>query len=139
MLAGNLDARVGDVLRVWNPTNATGFPSTHGVVAAVRGTPQRPVVTFAEPLPASLCAEELLWVNDNLTGAGFHFFNNTIQSRRFGVLCMGRDGVISSNRFVDNPGPAILLINDDDYDDPHEASIGQESNLDQPQSALINF
>ena len=48
---------------------------------------------------------------------GFNFVNNSIQSRRFGVLCMGRDGVIKDNTFTDNPGPSVLLINDDDYDD----------------------
>ena len=69
-------------------------------------------------------ANSLQWVNDNFTGPGFHFHNNTIQSRRFGVLCMGRDGVISENTFQDNPGPSVMLLNDDDYDDPKEARMG---------------
>jgi len=64
------------------------------------------------------------FANDNQTGPGFKFARNTMQSRRFGVLCMGKDGVIEDNRFVDNPGPAVLLINDDDYDDPREARMG---------------
>eukprot|EP01047_Picozoa_sp_COSAG01_P003435 COSAG01_NODE_102_length_26290_cov_94.760299_7_plen_141_part_00 len=63
-------------------------------------------------------------MNDALTGPGFRLYNNTIQSRRFGVLCMGRDGVIESNTFVDNPGPSILLLNDDDYDNPRESRMG---------------
>ena len=45
-----------------------------------------------------------------MTGPGFRLINNSIQSRRFGVLCMGRDGTISQNSFFDNPGPSILLI-----------------------------
>lgn len=66
----------------------------------------------------------LVWVNDNLTAPGFRVTRNVIQSRRFGVLCMARDGRITQNAFVDNPGPSVLLINDDDYDDPHEARKG---------------
>jgi hypothetical protein len=83
-------------------------------------------VTFARALPGITCGagSPLQWVNDALSGPGFLLRNNTIQSRRFGALIMGRDGAIMGNRFVDNPGPTILLLNDDDYDNPHESRMG---------------
>jgi hypothetical protein len=84
-------------------------------------------VTFAQPLPPAVTcspSSKLQWVNDALTAPGFQLINTTIQSRRFGVLCMGRDGIIAGNRFLDNPGPSILLINDDDYDNPRESRMG---------------
>ena len=84
-------------------------------------------VTLTAPLPAAIecgAQSKLQWVNDALTGPGFKLLNSTIQSRRFGVLCMGRDGEITGNRFENNPGPSILLLNDDDYDNPAESRMG---------------
>ena len=102
-------------MRIWNPHNASGLPASSGeVVSAERSTSTELVVKFTQPLPGITCEPSFQWVNDALTGPGFRIINSTIQSRRFGVLCMGRDGVIEGNKFVDNPGPAILLLNDDD-------------------------
>ena len=91
-----------------------------------RGASTELVVTFAAPLPGITCGPEskLQWVNDALTGPGFRLHNNSIQSRRFGALVMGRDGEISANRFHDNPASSILLLNDDDYDNPRESRMG---------------
>ena len=120
---------LGDVVRVWNPTSPDGLPAASGVVIATsEGKSARTelVVTFAAPLPGITCGptSKLQWANDALTGPGFRLHNNTIQSRRFGALVMGRDGEISSNRFQDNPASSILLLNDDDYDNPSEARMG---------------
>ena len=122
--------RVGDVIRVWNPLNQTsGLPVASGVVVAATGSKTESselVVTFSEQLAGVTCGNEskLQWVNDALTAPGFRLHNNTIQSRRYGVLCMGRDGQIEGNLFIDNPGPSILLLNDDDYDNPAESRMG---------------
>ena len=119
--------RAGDVVRVWNPLSADGLPAGSGVVVSASAPSAGViVVTLAAPLPGVTCGPEsgLQWVNDALTGPGFVFRNNTIQSRRFGCLIMGRDGTIDGNRFVDNPGPSVLLLNDDDYDNPAESRMG---------------
>ena len=126
-LAGLNVPAPGDVIRVWNPTNVTsGLPAVRGVVASAHGTWANLTVVFKEPLvgisPSD--AAGLLWANDNLTGPGFVFRNNTVMSRRFGALVMGKNGAIEGNHFVDNADTAVLLINDDDYDDPREARMG---------------
>lgn len=118
----------GDVVSVWDPVNASGLPAASGVVvSASRRSSTEIEINLAKPLPPAVTCgldSKLQWVNDALTGPGFRLVNTTIQSRRFGVLCMGRDGEIVGNRFVDNPGPSILLINDDDYDNPAESRMG---------------
>ena len=97
------------------------FSPRTGVVRAAEGSR----ITLAEPLPGAPCGRSgSRFYNDNTTGPGFAFLGNRIQSRRFGVLCMGRDGIIEGNTFTDNPGPAIFLTNDDDYDDPAEERTG---------------
>ena len=115
----------GDVMWAWNPTpGAKGQPLAKGLVATATGTWGNATITFQHPAPRVPCDPKMLWVNDNQTGPGFVFRNNTIASRRYGVLCMGRDGLIEGNTFEDNPAASVLLINDDDYDDPREARMG---------------
>mmetsp|Transcript_40925 Transcript_40925/g.133674 ORF Transcript_40925/g.133674 Transcript_40925/m.133674 type:complete len:623 (+) Transcript_40925:3-1871(+) len=116
--------RPGDVMRVWTPTATSGLPAASATVLSAAGPASAPTVSFAEPLDGIACDATSLWANDNLTGPGFRIADSTIASRRFGVLCMARDGVIEHNAFVDNPAAAVLLINDDDYDDPKEARMG---------------
>jgi hypothetical protein len=95
--------KIGDVLMVWNPTNISGLPTARGVVASVTGESFNFTVAFTHPLDGIECDPHLEWANDNKTGPGFRYRNNVISSRRFGVLCMGRDGLIEGNRFLDNP------------------------------------
>ena len=99
---------------MWNPKAESGLPSASGVVVTAAGEHGRAAleVTFAQPLPGVTCGADspLQWVNDALTGPGFLLRNNTIQSRRFGALIMGRDGAIVGNHFIDNPGSTVLLL-----------------------------
>ena len=63
----------------------------------------------------------LQWVNDNQTSPGFKFAKNTMQSRRFGVLLMGKDGIIEGNHFIDNPGWSIYLHHPTTLTAPHSS------------------
>jgi hypothetical protein len=129
----------GDVLRVFSPTAFSGLPTASGVVLSASGPSFAPTVTFAEPLAGVSCDGSSLWANDNLTGHGFRLADSTIASRRFGVLAMGRDGVIERNTFLDNPAAAVMLINDDDYDDPNEARMGwMPRNVTVANNAFLN-
>ena len=52
---------------------------------------------------------------------------------------MARDGVVERSTFVDNPAAAVLLINDDDYDNPKESRMGwMPRNVTIARNAFVN-